>query len=235
MLATLGVYLGLILTGGTPQVLAHAALTRTFDVRDEIDVVDDQDRKPDGERSPLNMSVQVYLEDVEYFLSSLGKLKTAGKFDLGKDSFNVVQRSMQPCIDANIAGRYTPITFETTSEAARPSMEYFRRGMIYGYSLGDCLVNNEFSGSTAVDTRFDYKLDKRDFLVNVVILKESPQRALALMHDLESAFKLFSTPNSSRLRQQIIRNTRFRVQNDQVTVVTRLPRGSLVSLLSDAK
>jgi hypothetical protein len=47
VLATLGVYLGLVLAGATPQVLAQAAMTRQFDVKDEIEVKDDLDNKPD--------------------------------------------------------------------------------------------------------------------------------------------------------------------------------------------
>ena len=46
-LATLGVYLGLVLAGATPQVLAQAAMTRQFDVKDEIEFKDDLDNKPD--------------------------------------------------------------------------------------------------------------------------------------------------------------------------------------------
>ena len=144
VLATLGVYLGLVLAGATPQVLASAAMTRQFDVKDEIEVKDDLDTKPDDERSPVATSVQIYLEDVEYFLASLGRLKNKGKFDLAKDTFNVLQVSMQPCVDTNIAGSYTPIRFDSTSEPVKPAMEYFSRGMIYGYSLGDCVANNAF-------------------------------------------------------------------------------------------
>ena len=48
VLATLGVYLGLVLVGATPQVLAQAAMTRQFDVKDEIAVKDDLDEKPDN-------------------------------------------------------------------------------------------------------------------------------------------------------------------------------------------
>ena len=46
VLATLGVYLGLVLAGATPQVLAQAAMTREFNVKDEIEVKDDLDTKP---------------------------------------------------------------------------------------------------------------------------------------------------------------------------------------------
>ncbi|MBX7054005.1 MAG: hypothetical protein K1X36_03540 [Pyrinomonadaceae bacterium] len=47
VLATLGVYLGLVLVGATPQLLAQAAMTRQFDVKDEMEFKDDLDTKPD--------------------------------------------------------------------------------------------------------------------------------------------------------------------------------------------
>ena len=40
-------YLGLVLAGATPQILAQAAMTRQFDVKDEIEVTDNLDKKPD--------------------------------------------------------------------------------------------------------------------------------------------------------------------------------------------
>jgi len=46
-LTTLGVYLGLVLVGATPQVLANAATTRSFDIRDEIEFQDKLDKDPD--------------------------------------------------------------------------------------------------------------------------------------------------------------------------------------------
>jgi hypothetical protein len=50
-LTTLGVYLGLVLVGGaTPQVFAHGALTRNFELSDEIEYSDDLDNKLDNFR-----------------------------------------------------------------------------------------------------------------------------------------------------------------------------------------
>jgi hypothetical protein len=46
VLATLGVYLGLVLVGATPQVVAQAAMTRQFNVKDEIEFAEDLDKKP---------------------------------------------------------------------------------------------------------------------------------------------------------------------------------------------
>ena len=236
VLATLGVYFGLVLVGATPQVLASAAMTRQFDVKDEIEVKDDLDNKPDDERSPVTDSVKIYLEDVEYFLASLGRLKNKRKFDPKTDSFSVAQNTLLPCIDSNLAGRYTPIRFLSTSESSRPALEYFSRGMVYGYSLGDCVANNEFNGVSATDSRFTFKLDAKTFEVNVAVKKQSPQRAMALLRELESVLLLYSTLENNELRRKIIEKTVFRSENDQVFVVTRLPRAGLDSLLAtDAK
>ncbi|MFN0141066.1 MAG: hypothetical protein ACKVQW_13390 [Pyrinomonadaceae bacterium] len=236
-LATLGVYLGLLLAGAAPGVLAQqAALTKQFNVNDEIERKDDLDKKPDDERSPVTTSVQIYLEDVEYFLASLSRLQSKGKFDLAKDKFWVAKSTALPCVAANKAGRYTPARFDVTNDALRPSLEIFSRGMEYGYSLGDCLANNEFSGIEAVDSRFSYSLDNKAFDVNVAVKKQSPQTALELIKELEGTLRLYDTPDSTKLRKAVIANTRFTSDNDQVSVVTRLPRGSLDTLLAlDAK
>ena len=81
-IATLGVYLGLVLAGATPQVLASAAMTRSFDVKDEIDFKDSLDKKPDDENKRASDAVQGYLQDVEYFLVNLQRLRSKGNFDV---------------------------------------------------------------------------------------------------------------------------------------------------------
>lgn len=232
-LATLGVYLGLLLAGATPGVLAQqAALTKEFNLKDEAGRKDDLDKKPDDERSPVTTSVQIYLEDVEYFLASLGRLQNKGKFDLAKDRFSVAKTTALPCVAASKAGRYSPAKFDVTNEALRPALEYFSRGMEYGYSLGDCLANNEFNGVEAVDSRFTYALDNKSFNVNVGVKKQSPQIALELVRQLESARQLYDKSDSTNVRKAVIANTKFLSNNDQVIVVTRLPRGSLSLLLA---
>ncbi len=236
LLATLGVYFGLVLAGATPQVLANAATAKQFDLRDEIEMIDDLDNKPDDERSPVTESVKIYLEDVEYFLSSLGRLKNRGKFDLNKDTFSVAKTALLPCVSSNLAGRYTPVKFESTNDNSRLALDYFSRGMEYGYSLGDCLPSTEFKGLEATDSRFHFELDAKTFAVNVTVKKQTPQRALDLIRELESVLALYAAKDNDKLRKQIIANTAFRAENGQVVVSTQLPRGSLDPLLaSDAK
>ena len=232
VLATLGVYLGLVLAGATP-VLASAAMTRTFDVKDEIEFKDDLDTKPDDERSPVTASVQIYIEDVEYFLASLGRLRSKGKFDTRVDSFSVAQNTLLPCVDSSIAGRYTPIRFDSSNDASRPALEYFTKATVYGYSLGDCLQNNEFDGVAAVDSRIAFELGKDAFAVKIATRKQTPHRALELLGQLRSTLKLYSALPNNKLRKSIIDRTTFRAENDQVFVITSLPRGSLDSLTSN--
>ena len=123
-LTTLGVYLGLALAGAAPQVLANAALTRNFDITDEIGRSDDLDKDPNDERSPITTSVQIYLEDVEYFLITLGRLAERGRFDAKRDTFEVIQATLLPCVDASKAGRYTPVKFVSSSEDARSALSF---------------------------------------------------------------------------------------------------------------
>ncbi len=227
-------YLGLVLAGAAPQVLANAALSKQFNVRDEIEFKDDLDNKPDGERSSVSESVKIYLEDVEYFLSSLARLQKRGKFDVTKDTFDVVQTTLLPCIDSNLSGRYTPVRFDSTSDDARPALSYFSRGMVYGYSLGDCIPNTEFKPD-AVDSQFSFKLDAKDFAVFVCVKKDSPQRAYELMRELAIVQGLYSAKDNSKLREQIIEHTVFGSAGNQVRIILRLPRGSLETLLADAK
>ncbi len=231
VIATLGVYFGLLLSGAAPQALANAAMTRQFDVRDEIEIKDDLDTKPDDKRSPVTASVQVYLEDVEYFLASLAKLSSTGKFDARTDTFSVAQNTLLPCVDANASGRFTPIRFDVSNESSRKALEYFSRGMVYGYSLGDCIATNEFA-VTAADSRFDLALDSKAFSVNVSVKKDSNVRAIDLVRSLESTVDLYRRNSNDPVRQAVIRGTTFTAKNDQVFVVTRLPRGSLAQLLA---
>jgi len=235
VLATLGVYFGLVLVGASPQILAQAAMTRSFDIHDEIEFKDDLDKKPDDERSEVTDSVQIYLEDVEYFLASLGRLQNKGKFNAAKDTFNVVQTSLLPCVDSNAAGRYTPIRFESSNSAARSALDQFTRGMAYGYSLGDCVENVEFKVAAA-DSRYDLRLDDNGLTVNVSVKKRSSQRAFELIRELDSIAHLYAAEAKTGARHQIVTNTAFRSDNDQVFVVTRLPRAGLDALLAiDAK
>ena len=85
-LTTLGVYLGLVLAGGaSPQVFAYTALTRNFDIQDEIEVKDDLDKKPEpaAEKSNDNSDAKVATvvsDSVKTFLSQFERTQPISAF-----------------------------------------------------------------------------------------------------------------------------------------------------------
>ncbi len=222
-----------MLVVATPQVLAQAATARQFDVKDEIETKENLDNQPDEDRSPVTASLQIYLEDVEYFLASLGRLKNKGEFDSKIDTFYVAQNSMIPCVGTNIAGSYSPIRFDSTSKPSRVPIEKFTEGMIYGYSLGDCLNTEQFNGTSAVASHFNFQLNQNAFSVDVTIKKQSEKRASELQRELENTLSLYAV-HAAKVRQIIIEHTAFRTDNDQVLITTNFPRSDLDSLFSIA-
>ena len=232
-LTTLGVYLGLVLAGGaSSQVFAHTALTRNFDIRDEIEFKDDLDNKPDDERSALPDSVQVYLEDVEQFLASLQDLSKKGRFDLNIDTFEVAQASSLPCMAGNRVGSYTAEKFENCNAELNPALKRFSKHLYYNYSLFDCLPSTRFQGKESADSHFDFKLNDAGFSLEVAVKKVSPHSAFLLLGPLGQTFKSFRTNDAATIRNRIIENTTFRSENDQVFVITYMPRASLEELVN---
>ena len=232
-LTTLGVYLGLVLVGGAvPQAFAHGALTRSFELQDEMEAADDLEKKPDGETGSLSMSIKTYLEDVESFLDTLNKLSETGTFDLVRDEFEVTQTTQLPCIPANKIGSYTANTFKLKNDALRPSLERFSKLLTDGYSLADCLPNARFNGQDATNSKFTFKLDDSALSVQVSVQKATPEVAKKLSTDLVTVYKKFTPTSGEIARQKIFENTSFRSRNNQVQVITRLPRASLDPLLA---
>ena len=232
-LTTLGVYLGLVLAGGSaPAVFAHGALTRSFELQDEIEAKDDLDKNPDGDTAALSLSIKTYVEDVESFLNALHKLAEQKKFDTSHDAFEVTQTTMLPCVPANKTGSYTANTFQSNNNALKPSLEWFSKLLTDGYSLADCLPNQQFNGAEATNSKFTFKFSDLALSVQVSVQKASPQIAKALSADLETTFAKFAPSPEQIARQKIFENTTFKSSNDQVSVITRLPRAALDPLLA---
>jgi len=231
-LTTLGVYLGLLVVGGAaPQVFAHSATTRNFELVDEIEVKDDLDKNPD-DRAMSKMSLQVYLEDIELFFNELRRLRVKNSFDPASDTFEVAQSTQLPCVAANRTGNYTATAFRTSNKNATKSLEYLSKLLTDGYSLGDCLPDTRFSPQEATDSKFPLELGKANFVVEVAVRKRSAERASLLTSELSSVLPTLNSASLSAIRKAICGSTSFRAENDQIFIVTRLPRAGLDSLLA---
>ena len=241
VLTTLGVYLGLLMVGGAaPQVLAHSATTRNFEITDEIEIKDDLDNKPDDERSDersdVRLSLITYFQDVEAFVKTLRRLGGTKYFDAASDSFEVNQTTQLPCVAANRTGSYTANKFITKNEQIRPWLESFSKLLTDGYSLGDCLPNSRFAPVETTDSKFNFRLDKDALAIDVAVRKSSPEAAKMLAGDIADTFAALKKSEADSIRQKLYEATKFRSENDQIFVVTHMPRAALDPLLAkDAK
>ncbi|HJS50302.1 MAG TPA: hypothetical protein VJ781_00260 [Pyrinomonadaceae bacterium] len=232
-LTTLGVYLGLLVVGGAaPQVFAHSATTRNFAIADEIEVKDDLDKKPDDERSPVHMSLGNYFDDVETFIATLRGLQKRDLFDPTIGTFSVGQGTQLPCVAANKVGSYTVDQFVTNSESIRRTLEWFTKRLTDGYSLGDCLPNDRLSSKETHNSKFQAQLDDEALKIEVSVKKSSAERAKLLASDLAATHNRTKAVSAYLVRARLYETTTFRSENDQVFLITHLPRADLVSLLA---
>lgn len=235
ILATLGVYLGLVLVGATP-VLGHAATTRVFEITDEVEVKDDLDRKPDDERSPLAISIGNYYADLEYFLANLEKLQKSGKFDLAVDTFEISQSTALPCVAGNKVGSYTAETLFTSNSALRSTLELASKRITDGYAFADCTPSEKFPGQEATHSKFTLKLTADGLVLEVSGVKKSAAEADAYHRQLAAAWDQFRTTAKDPAPKYISDGTVLSVTGTKILVVTRLPRAALNTLLAkDAK
>ena len=226
--------------GAAPQVLAHSATTRNFEITDEIEVKDDLDNKPDDERSDersdVRLSLITYFQDVEAFVKTLRRLGGTKYFDAASDSFEVNQATQLPCVAANRTGSYTANKFITKNEQIRPWLESFSKLLTDGYSLGDCLPNSRFAPVETTDSKFNFRLDKDALAIDVAVRKSSPEAAKILAGDIADTFAALKKSEADSIRQKLYEATKFRSENDQIFVITHMPRASLDPLLAkDAK
>jgi len=232
VLATLGVYLGLVLAGATPQVLAQAATAKQFSVKDEILVNDDLDINPNASL-PVDALVN-YLVHVELFLEELKELHRPSLFRSLQKPFEVVTTTTIPCIKGFRVGagdhRNT-----VKSKLIWPAVSKLSNGIDNGYDLGDCVSSKKFDIGATVSSSL-IRLDKTTFSIEVGVQKISSTAAHLLSDALSFELWNYDLSDETESRLQVIASTSFRAENDQVFIVTRLPRAGLDSLLaSDAK
>lgn len=229
-------YLGLVLVGATP-VLGHAATTRNFELLDEIEFKDDLDKKPEGDkRSPLDVSIDNYYADVEYFLDSLSRLQAQGRFDLAADSFELSQATALPCVANNRVGSYTAEKLFATNKALEPLLGSTTKRITDGFGFGDCIPSERFAGQDAAHTHFSLTLNEDGLLLEVTGVKKSPREVSVYLRELAAAWDQYKLRAKSPVGKHITDGTRLSANGSKILVVTRLPRAALAALLAkDAK
>jgi hypothetical protein len=134
-------------------------------------------------------------------------------------------------VASNKQGSYTPVKFDSRNAAVNPYLERFSKQANYGYSLADCVADAHFKGEEASGSKFVLALDSGELTLRVAVKRSSPQSAASLVPSLTQTLARFRT-QATPLRRSVIDHTSFHADNDQVFVITRLPRGSLDPLFA---
>ncbi len=220
-LTTLSVYLGLVLVGA-PSVLAQAALTRNFDVQTEIEVKDDLDNKPDDEKLSANDFPLAFVE----FLNEIKQAVKNGELTLPLPTEFGAARDF---IISGIGGGAIAVN------ASDARLEKIIRDAVNKkfYSKALALADhkkNEFSV-----LRVNLLADDTDVMLSVSFDKNNAARFAKFLNHKFSADAILA---KNKTVKQIYKNTEAAAvgiaADNYISIVTRLPRGSLDALLTES-
>lgn len=231
-LTTLSVYLGLVLVGATPQVLAQAALTRNFDIQIEAEVKDDLDNKP--ENDDLSKDVEAVrnfniAQAIISFADDLKKLKSIGKVNYETD-LNFSQ-SLRTKLTFN--GGYS---VSKISSASNPWLETALEELLSNAEAGDLISISDFLSDceekNCRETSIEIHSNNDEFTLTFGFTKSSAEKAGLAAEKFGSVFVSKKAASRDAVIQKIYENTKVSSENNQIFIVTRLPRGSIDSLLA---
>ena len=216
---TLGVYLGLVLTGGVaPQVFAHGALTRNFEISEEIEIKDDLDKKPDPKKQLSEYAaalVRFYQESGDPTKRDPARFRSApSSLDFGliadhsvgfivKDDVTRIDRSVEE--------------FALKLYALFPHFSGWRKGE-NGVSKAHIWVN--------------YELTDVNLSLKTTCNQNSVEAASAVSAVYADGLLSLRQTAGRPASDLILNNTSIITANDQIFVVTNLARASLDLLLA---
>ncbi len=223
-LTTLSVYFGLVLVGGVaPTVLAQAATTRNFNVQDEIEVRDDLDKKPEDSEAE-NSSAKDF---PVLFIQLLNEIKTeaeSGKYSaLVQPEFDFETRFSISGLRGNYRGGTDILDSDFYRFVKKAVNEKFKS------KISEI---SDFVDGKSKGWQIQIKVDNSDLSFKASFTKSNAAWFVALLNR-EFGSLVLSAENT--LTRQVYENTKATSENNQVFIVTRLPRGSLDELLKNAK
>ncbi len=232
----LTVYLGLVLVGGSAQVLAQAAMTRQFDIKTEIVVEDDLDKNPDGELLDFTGSVKDYFHDLEELIEDFQKYNRNEKFDLDSERFAFERHSSRTCnkgYDPVYSGGFVKKIEHSKIEKALDSSIY---GSTEWKNFSDCLYSENTLNNKNYSThrfKLDFSYDTSQLVFEISIPRKTAQRADFLAERFNQAYRIYEVDEENVIVKTIHQNTSIKSENNQVFIVTRLPRAAIDDLLAE--
>ena len=219
-LTTLSVYFGLVLVGGTPSILTYAALTRNFDIQNEIEVKDDLDNKPDNEEIESFSKVD-FPTLFAQFLNGVKEEFQNGKIALPiqtdfyvEGNFSKSQNSGGGGFGSNVSNQDLSLLIQNTiNQNYKPK----------AFELAD------YDSEKSKVVKIKFEANNTDLSSKISFSKSKAEQFAEF---LNQEFSSSAVSIENKLLKQIYENTEATSENNQVFIVTRLPRGSLDALLA---
>ena len=238
-LTTFGVYLGLVLAGATPQVVAQrAAMARTFDIKDEIERSDEFDGDPDIEE--LKSLITNALEGT--ISSFLGEVRSSAIDSTTRTSFRKAH-SLRT-VRNFYAEDWVEVTDPLSSYTGGDSINDLHRSLDLGshwtfsslpnfLKAQGCARKEKFCKVVGFSTDLDSDALSIKLSFSRTDALESFRLAGYLNNFLYGRAGYFQ---NDPIIKKVYESTRVTSDYANIVIVTRLPRGSLDKLLAkDAK
>lgn len=226
----LTVYLGLVLVGASPQVLAYAATNSLFDLRNEIEYKDDFDNKPDDEEINDFLALEPEKAIAE-FIGELRKVRKSGR------------RISDSYIETKCGHVWSKHDYDDGASIAIRQEKYS--------NVKDLLNNlwkhyEKFFAEVQKDNlpsfykySEDYKVEfsqiltfqKRNLEIKIKFSHGSSEQAKSFAEYLSKAFSNKDLQAKNKITKITYENTKAFPSEGYVTVITNLPRASIDSLL----
>jgi hypothetical protein len=239
-LTTLSVYLGLVLAGGaSPSVLAQAALTRDFDIKNEIVVEDDLDKKPDDEVNEALERIENAIdsgfitESVRALLEDLKKLRRIEKYD-GEQRFEIDflfrrdENSNKHQVD-KVEGGGNRWLFTACEEPAYLIEHNFDEVVSSNFHVYDESLKEKVNNANV-----KFLSENGELTLQIASRQKSREEAQNLAVFFSEIFARGSSGKDLQNYERVIyENTKAHTENNQVFIVTRLPRASIDALSAE--
>ncbi|HEY0428881.1 MAG TPA: hypothetical protein VGC76_13955 [Pyrinomonadaceae bacterium] len=220
-LTTLSVYLGLVLVGGTAPVLAHSALTRAFDIKNEIEFKDDLDKKPDED---------LFAQTLVELVRNLDALSASKNFDWQAKSIYTIE-DLTFCESDN-----TPSYGGSGSGNRRLDRTFDEAGVEIGRKLltkkSKAKLGEIFAGYSEGVT-FKFSIENKSFNLETEINTKSGEIAKSFTALIDAYLLRINSSAKTTTQKIVAENTKSKVDDTKILLVTHLPRASIDELLAE--
>lgn len=237
-------YIGLLMAGSAPGIVAQqaGAMTRNFDVKDEIEVKDDLDNDPEdcsekaSDRATQLLNFDIVSNGILEFVAGIDQLSRIGKTSWSENfEFEFLRKTSEGGIvstwqDAHSSNRWAQLEASENVGSLVESLCPWNGCKYYRY-------DQDLKTDASV-TRIKYRLDGNELFVSIALEQRNDAESDELSKVYGDAFtigacsSIYATP----AQQLVYKHTSSDFSNSQVFIVTRLPRAGLDALLAkDAK